>query len=473
MNSTQSLDQQYLNFLARTGPIFTRYPEMEPLRYFIFKQLLARRRGMRWPDHIKHWLYPLLRRARTRGPLNRADVLLWIESRREVIVDAVLPVYRELTSRGLKVQLVSFKGPDRLPPSTLHFQFPARARRPAWAKEAWQALCGVAEELCDRALRGSFYSACAEVQSLFDELDRILDAVNPKIVLIASTQLIGGATLAVASRSQGALTLLLQHGILQPFYLPLLTDYMVTWGPSSTETLARLGVPHQRLLALGSPRHDAMLPSIGGNSGAALRDALSLPEKPTFVFFSNGNDLVRNGDAPRECAKWLETTAARYAGHINVIVRLHPNEDGALYREYPHLRIIKGLPDLATTLDGCDWVGSLCSTVLYDALLYKKPVWQFYADGWPELADNWKFGLATRISSQAELDERVHRMLCEGAKGFREENLSDRVFSNHGHATQAVADFVQGQLEEGGGRFQDGSYLDLHPRPLSHRLGEG
>jgi hypothetical protein len=174
---------------------------------------------------------------------------------------------------------------------------------------------------------------------------------------------------------------------------------------------------------------------------------LSLPRKPTLVFFSNGNDLLRNGDAPVECAEWLETTASHYADQINVVVRLHPNEDGSLYEHCSHLTITKGSPDLMTTLEGCDWVGSLCSTVLYDALIYRKPVLQFYAEGWPELADNWKCGLATRIASQDDLNEIVDARLDRESFGSVDESLIDQVFANHGHATERVADFVQDQLE--------------------------
>ena len=165
-----------------------------------------------------------------------------------------------------------------------------------------------------------------------------------------------------------------------------------------------------------------------------------------MVFFSNGNDFVRNGTAPHECARWLEEGAARYENDINVVVRLHPNEDGSLYQNYPHLHITKETPSLAATLEGCDWVGSLCSTVLYDALLFKKPVWQFYANGWPELANNWREGLALRISSQEELNKQIHQVLSLCADGGSDDSLSGRVFANHGRAARTVANFVQEKL---------------------------
>jgi hypothetical protein len=165
------------------------------------------------------------------------------------------------------------------------------------------------------------------------------------------------------------------------------------------------------------------------------------------VFYSNGNDPLRNGTAPRECARWLETTAALLVNEINVIVRLHPNEDGSLYQNSPTLHLTKDTPELTVTLDGCDFVGSLCSTVLYDALLFKKPVWQFHAEGWPELADNWRQGLAVRISSQAELNERILEHLSKGGTNYDEVNASERVFANQGCAASAVATYIQEIVE--------------------------
>lgn len=445
-NAADSLDRRYLDFSARTKDIFAQFPQIEPLRHFIFKELLIQRGTDNGIEIIKHWLRPMLRRGCSRGPLERADVLIWVESCREVIVDALLPVYHTLVARGLTVQLAWSGGPAKLPPSTLDFRYPARAVAPAWVKGAWETLCDEIEELRDRSLEQTFSYACANNQGLLDEVNRVLDAVQPKVVLAASTQLFGGAALMTSSRLR-AVTLLLQHGILQPFYTPLPADYMLTWGQSSNNVLIDLGVPQDRLVALGSPRHDSIGPSTNGDGRATLSQVLSLPRRPTFVFFSNGNDLVRNGIAPVECAEWLESTASHFASDINVIVRLHPNEDGSLYRQCSHLTITKTLPDLATTLQGSDWVGSLCSTVLYDALLYRKPIWQFYADGWFELADNWKNGLAMRISSRAELEEMVGRALVDRAVETVPESLTDQVFANHGLATEYIADFVQDQLE--------------------------
>ncbi|MGH9966928.1 MAG: hypothetical protein ACREBG_03710, partial [Pyrinomonadaceae bacterium] len=127
---------------------------------------------------------------------------------------------------------------------------------------------------------------------------------------------------------------------------------------------------------------------------------------------------------------------------LNVVVKLHPNEDGSLYRDCPNVHLTRSEFDLSTVLDGCDWVGSLCSTVLYDALLYDKPVWQFYADGWPELADNWKCGLAERVVSCVDLNDKLATTLNRSGQLKFNRLMRDRVFANHGSAASAVADFL-------------------------------
>jgi hypothetical protein len=442
----QSLDERYLEFRDKTLSVFAQYPQIEPLRYVIFKELLVKRCGFGPKQLMKHWGRVVSRRARKTAGLQQADVLIWVESGREVVTDALLPVNNELLKRGIKVQLVSRADADNLPGSTLRFRHADKAVRPNWSRTAWDALIAAVPSLQDHSLELSFAYSCATIQGLFDELLRVVNAIRPKLVVDASNGLIGGAALLVTCRSLGIRSLLMQHGISQVFSTPLLADYMLTWGQSSNDTLISLDVPAEQLIALGSPRHDSTPTENDGRARSALLGALSLPDRPTFVFFSNGNDFFRNANAPIECARWLEEIASQYSNRINVVVRLHPNEDGSLYKTCPNLQVTKDVPDLTTTLQGCDWSGSLCSTVLYEALLYEKPVWQFYADGWPDLADNWKHGLATRIASQFELSEMIRRILDDRGEALGEACNYDRVFANRGCATEAVGDFIESQL---------------------------
>jgi hypothetical protein len=445
MNPAKTLDERYLEFTHATQAIFAEYPQIEPWRYYIFRELGIRQTACSFKDHASHWLQPLRIRRRTATPPAPCDVLIWVESARDVIVDALLPVYHALRARGVSTLLVSSGGPQSLP--AYRFCPHDRSFTPPWAREAWSALCDAVPSGFARSSWRLFAYAAAWIQGFFDQLDALLDAAQPRLVLAASTQLPGGAALIVAARRRRLRQAVLQHGILQPLYVPLLSDVMLTWGASSSDVLASFGTPREALVALGSPRHDRLGRSDNGNARERLLETAGLPGRPTLVFFSNGNDLLRNGYAPLECAAWLENVAARVADRLNVIVRLHPNEDGSLYRDCPHLSITKHAPGLSTVLEGCDVVASLCSTVLYDALLYGKPVWQFHVDSWPDLAHNWKDGLAERLASRQELEDAADRWLRERPPPRVDDRKVERVFANHGRATEAVADYIVRCLE--------------------------
>src|SRR5574339_1061815 len=94
VQTTKSLDQRYIEFRDRTARIFAEMPQLEPMRHFIFKDLLIQRRADKGVEIIKHWLRPLRRRSESKGTVTQADVLICGETRREVQVDALLPVYR-------------------------------------------------------------------------------------------------------------------------------------------------------------------------------------------------------------------------------------------------------------------------------------------------------------------------------------------------------------------------------------------
>ena len=103
---SQTLDERYLDFLQKTRPVFAAFPQIEPLRYFIFRELLVQQRTRTWTEISKHWLRPIAQRPGKLRKPRKADLILMIEGLREVIVDAILPVYRELSSLGASVELV-------------------------------------------------------------------------------------------------------------------------------------------------------------------------------------------------------------------------------------------------------------------------------------------------------------------------------------------------------------------------------
>src|ERR1043166_6489271 len=139
--SSQSLDERYLDFRNKTDAVFAQYPQIEPLRYFIFRELLVQQRARSWNDITKHCLRSIRHRGSRLRPPPKADVLLLVEGLREVIVDALIPVYDELRSRGINVGLIGTGGANGLPATAYYLGPIGRLFVPSWAKSSWDALC--------------------------------------------------------------------------------------------------------------------------------------------------------------------------------------------------------------------------------------------------------------------------------------------------------------------------------------------
>src|SRR3989442_12541094 len=101
MTAGRSLDERYLEYCASAGAAFAAYPQLEPLRQYVFKELLVQQRADGWWQHAKHWLRPLHRRARRRIP-HPAPAPLWLRGRRGGGVGGPLPPYPERGGRGAR-----------------------------------------------------------------------------------------------------------------------------------------------------------------------------------------------------------------------------------------------------------------------------------------------------------------------------------------------------------------------------------
>lgn len=447
-----TLDARYLEFRDATAEVFAAIPELEPLRFFVFRDLLVKQQGAGVADALKH----VLRRARTSRrhaalSFPAGEVLLWVESRRDVLVEPVLAVHGRLLAHGVAPVIVGCNGPEQLPEPFIRFAAAPLPGVPAWARRGWDALAAVVPALGDRRLRKSFEIQADVVSAVLSAAEQLLDRLRPAAVVNASNNVIAGAALVVAARRRKIPTVLLQHGMPQAFYTPLLNDVMLTWGARSNAALQRFGVPAAKLLVTGSPRHDRFLRVDVGEARRALLGALGLPDRPTLVYFSNGNDLYRNGIGPQAAVEWLEYAAAQVRG-VNVVARLHPNEDGRLFAACRRVAVMAREVDLVTALAGADIVASQCSTALDEAVLFGKPVWQLEGDGWPELAPNWRDGLAARVGSASELIVHLEAAREGKAAGECDAFLANSLFANRGRAAEVAAATIAGLLERSGSR---------------------
>ncbi|MBZ0297925.1 MAG: hypothetical protein K8L99_35550 [Anaerolineae bacterium] len=446
LSAIPTLDERWLAYARRVAPVVERHPRLLPIRQMVFKSFVEGKHTLSLTEQAKSWARPLLKRSGTQGNFAPVDVAFWLESSREVLTEAILPVQQAVAAAGLRTAVIASMDLDLPDVQTLHFQVPYHFNGGDDWQQPWADLCAC----LPGDLRAESYSAFANLGRASDacvaEARCVLEKLRPRLLVLPVDQLLSGSAACVAARQLGIESLVLLHGAVSPYNAPITADRMGVWGSVSQDQLAAMGVPRERLIALGSPRHDHFPAPLPPDARQRFQQTLDLDDLPTLVFFSNGNDPRRNShEAVAGCAEWLEAAAVRLQGQVQIAVRLHPNEDGGFYTDCPHLRVFKRECDLATTLAAADICGALCSTTLLDALLYDRPVLQFYADGWPDLADNWRRGLAQRVANADALIDILKAGNWQNLLAGQAAHI-DEVFAHRGHATDAVAQHIVGQV---------------------------
>jgi hypothetical protein len=442
-----TLEARWLEFIQRTQDIYVKNPQMIPLRQATFKSFVQRHDTLSVTDHAKQWARLALRQAGSQGDLSPVDIVFWLDSPREVLVEAILPVLKIVRAAGVRAALIATKAVyDQIDPELkpILFQVPYRRHSSEPWKRGWSDLQTALPEDLQAESFAAFLDLGNHTDNTVAEVTRLLTALKPRLMILPVDQLLPGSAACTAANNLGIDTLVLLHGAVSAYNAPVTARHMSVWGAMARDRMIKLGVPEQQLLILGSPRHDTFPAPSPPDVREKFQTALGIRNLPTLVFFSNGHDLqFTSREAAEGCAAWLNSVAEQLADRLEIVVRLHPNEDNGLYIQYPRLRTFKKECDLATTLGAADVCSTLCSTVMMDALLYHKPILQFYADGWPHLADNWERGLAQRIESPAQLMEFMARG-CEDRQVWQsladaQAGLTETVFANHGHAGEIIA----------------------------------
>jgi len=157
-----------------------------------------------------------------------------------------------------------------------------------------------------------------------------------------------------------------------------LTDRVVVWGESSKNILKWHGVPEERIVLSGSPRHDCMI-SISNAEILQTRSILRIPDSTTMVLFaSNYLNIHDQIEDPLllDSVKHAIFKAVDQADGICLVVKPHPNEKinetKKFARGYRNILFVRKNDDLNRLIRACDVFMSIGSTATMDALIANK-----------------------------------------------------------------------------------------------------
>lgn len=261
-----------------------------------------------------------------------------------------------------------------------------------------------------------------------------------------------------AAGQVGCRSVVLQHGVpyLSVGYAPLHADWMCVWGGTSRDRLASWGVPAERLIETGSPKHDAVVSQVA-------QSPLQPPHSvgPHLVLLATTAPKDHRPD-PASFHYTAQTARGMWEAVFSALsvwpeaeltIKTHPRcphppELEQAAGKYPQVRyrVVQG-GSLFKLLSKADCVLSFASTAGIEAVLLGLPVIEIVPQGGHDPQWNaGEWGLIARVSSGEALQHHLREVFLPDQPQEQTLRLlaSPRVFANRGQTASAcVADSLE------------------------------
>lgn len=267
-------------------------------------------------------------------------------------------------------------------------------------------------------------------------LAELLDNARVRHLVVSNERLLLSSAAIHAAKQRGIHTACLQHGALVDEYLPVTVDTYLVWGEEAADWLRRRNVTAS-LVTIGSPRTDKVAQYLGPDTEAGRTN----DSRRVVVFFTQPDRLdVPTASHERVAREFLKLLSDP---DLKVCIKLHPSDDRARWvslaaGERDRLHILDATADLYRVLRDADYAGAFYSTVLVEAMLFTRPVFQlnpFPAD----VADYSGRAGCAHVESGDELRAWIRH--CEAQPDFRaraierQSEYARRYFARVGNAT--------------------------------------
>lgn len=298
--------------------------------------------------------------------------------------------------------------------------------------------------------------------------ERVLDAVQPDVVLVASETSIDNKALLVRANQRGVPIVAVQHGTILAA-----DDYLVDYSHTQAELDAEVSKSRlyatavclfgdqerrvmvdnigyaypERLFALGQPRFDALSKPASAQEREAFCRAFSLdPARRTVLIGSQTFNIAGNKDQFFEAV----LGALRNASDLQIVVKPHPIESTAYHRAIAKrvgvaTTVLPANVDMQQAIRACDVLLTSYSTVAVEAMLAGKPVVTVNLTGLPDIVPYAREGSAMGAYSAGEVLPAVLSALDDAdarAKllGAADAYLAREMAARDGAATARVVD---------------------------------
>lgn len=230
--------------------------------------------------------------------------------------------------------------------------------------------------------KGVFAFLCRKLRELIEEIEgfyRVLEKEGPAVVVTLGDELEAEKALVCLANLYGIPTLSLQHEVISnPYsFMPLVSEKIALWGPSSKDLLAKYGIPTSRLIVTGAPRYDFLFNKNGGDKPAPvnIKSQLGLNEGERFIIFAT--EPYRS----LENAKAIEILRDILSGmeNLRLVIKVHPTGSLRAYRRlirtnsWQDIIAVKNVP-IYDLIRAGEMVITVYSTRAVEAIILDRPV---------------------------------------------------------------------------------------------------
>lgn len=212
---------------------------------------------------------------------------------------------------------------------------------------------------------------CVESSFIGYSFNKIFQKQKPKIVVSTSDFYPFEHQIFKKANNFSINTFLIQHGLIDYFWHPFTSRYLILWGDSFFKDMVKLNCDIKRILILGMPASDHLFQ----NKNTPFKNI----NKPflNILFLNNTNGRLGK-TVSYNYASFLNKIC-HHTGNYNFIVKLHPNENLEFYEKLNpetrrRLKILPKYTSLFDALNASDVVSTIFSTAGLEGMIKGLPL---------------------------------------------------------------------------------------------------
>ena len=144
--------------------------------------------------------------AKSIGDLSPVDIVFWLDSSCEVLVEAILPIMKIVMASGLHVALITpadISGQLDEAIKYIQFQVAYTQRLSTRWKRGWDVLRARYSEDLSQELYTAFCDMGYTSDNSAHEIERLLTALRPRLLVLPADNLLPGSAACVVARQMG------------------------------------------------------------------------------------------------------------------------------------------------------------------------------------------------------------------------------------------------------------------------------